>query len=212
MIVLRPVYLPFLAAVGLSLQGCEIEVEPPAYYDIPAYTWNTPISVEDSSWQSCYFDAANNIHIRQLWAFGEDTLRLSEHQHASADANCSGSSTLMWRHNYRAAEDNNIRVAQGWVDINGIETLNGGAPVSQDNLGALPAQADVRRVTWQFGSADVGTTAAPLPQTAFQQILFMDVSADPFRLFVGPFGGSRDADGFPSYLKSFRPLVYVQPD
>ena len=211
MSLLRPVFLPCLAAVGLSLQGCEIEVEPPAYYDVPAYSWNTPISVEDSTWRSCHFDAANNIHVRQQWAFGEDTLRLSEHQHDSGDANCSGSSTLMWRYNYRAAADNNIKVALGWADINNIETLNGGAPVSQDNLGALPAQPDVRRVTWQFGSADAGSIAAPLPQTPLLQILFLDVSADPFRLFVGPFNGSKDADGFPAYLKSFRPLVYLQP-
>lgn len=211
MTALRPVFVPLLAAFALSLQGCEIEVDPPAYYDVPAYTWNTPISVEDSSWESCHFDSANNIHIRQLWLFGEDTLKLSEHEHDSGDASCTGNSTLMWRHNYRAAADNNIKVALGWADINNVETLNGGAPVSQDNLGALPAQPDVRRVTWQFGSADVGSIASPLPQTALLQVLFMDVSADPFRLFVGPFSGTKDVDGFPAYLKSFRPLIYVQP-
>lgn len=209
---LRFYALPCLIIVGLALQGCEIEVEPPAYYDIPAYFWNQPISVENSQWASCRFDSTNNVHIRQLWVFGKDTLKLSEHEHGSADATCTGASpTLLWRHNYRAAEDNNIKIAQGWADINGIETLNGGAPVSQDNLGALPAQPDVRRVKWEFSSADVGTGTPPVAQTALLQVLFMDVSAKPFRLFVGPSGGSLDSDGFPTYLKSFEPLVYVQP-
>lgn len=210
--VLRFYALPCLVATAFTLQGCEVEVEPPAYYDVPAYSWNQPISVENSSWQSCHFESLTNVHVRQLWVFGKDTLRLSEHEHSNTDATCTGNnSTLRWRHYYRAAEDKNIKVAQGWADINGIETLNGGAPVSQDNLGALPAQPDVRRVKWEFSRADMGSGPAPVAQAALLQILFMDISAQPFRLFVGPNGGSKDSDDFPSYLKSFRPLVYVQP-
>jgi hypothetical protein len=44
-----------------------------------------------------------------------------------------------------------------------------------------------------------------------KQILFLDFSADPFRLFVGPFNGTLDADGFPAYLRDFRELEFVQP-
>jgi hypothetical protein len=200
-----------LLASALTLQGCEIEVEPPAYYDIPAYSWDQPISVENASWQSCHFDSVQNVHVRQLWAFGKNTLRLSEHEHSSTDATCTSNSTLLWRHQYRAADDQKIRVAKGWADINGVETLNGGAPASQDGLGALPAQPDVRRVKWAFSRADAGTGTPSVAPAALLQILFMDISAQPFRLFVGPNSGSKDSEGFPSYLKSFRPLVYVQP-
>lgn len=201
-----------VSTTTLHLQGCEIEVDPPAHYDVPAYGWNTLISVEESIWRSCHLDTGSNTHIRQQWSFAINTLRISEHRHGSADTDCSGSSTLIWRHDYGSAEDGDLAVALGWVDEAGVQTLNGGAPDSQDEIGPLPAQPDIRRVKWEFRSFGAGTGAAPLPTgTPLRQILFIDLSADPFRLFVGPFSGSLDADGFPSYLKSYRALELVQP-
>ena len=207
---LKLVTLPLTA---FFLAGCEIEVDPPAHYDVPAYGWNTLISVEESTWRSCHLDVGSNTYIRQQWIFAITTLRLSEHRHGSTDTDCSGSSTLIWRHDYGSAEDGELAVALGWVDEAGVQTLNGGAPDSQDEIGPLPGQPDIRRVKWEFRSVDAtGTGVAPLPTgTPLQQSLFVDISADPFRLFVGPFSGSLDADGFPGYLKSYRALEFVQP-
>lgn len=204
--------LIMMLVLGLLLSGCAAEEEPEAYYDVPAYGWNTLVSVESSTWQACYLDNVSNNYVRQQWAFGVSSLRLSEHQHGAADTDCSGSSTLLWRHNYRGATDMDLAVVLGWADEAGVETLNGGAPDSQDELGALPAQADIRRVTWNFGSAEAGAGTAPVPTLIqLKQILFLDISADPFRLFVGPFNGTLDADGFPAYLRDFRALEFVQP-
>jgi hypothetical protein len=204
--------LLMLLAVAQLLSGCGAEEEPEAHYDVPAYGWNTLVSVESSTWQACYLDSISNNYIRQQWIFGVTSLRLSEHDHGAADSDCSGSSTLLWRHNYREATDRDLAVALGWADEAGVETLNGGAPDSQDELGALPAQADIRRVIWNFSSADAGTGTAPVPTlTQLQQVLFLDISADPFRLFVGPFNGTLDVDGFPAYLRDFRALEFVQP-
>jgi hypothetical protein len=201
-----------IVSAAFLLTACGAEEEPEAHYDVPAYGWNTLLSVENSTWQACYLDSVSNNYVRQQWAFGVSSLRLSEHDHGAADSDCSGSSTLLWRHNYREATDRELAVALGWANEAGVETLNGGAPDSQDGLGALPAQADIRRVIWNFGSADAGSGTAPVPiLTQMKQILFLDFSADPFRLFVGPFNGTLDADGFPAYLRDFRELEFVQP-
>lgn len=210
-LLILPRLVMMLAALQL-LSGCGAEEEPEAHYDIPAYGWNTLISVESSTWRACYLDSVSNNYVRQQWTFGVSSLRLSEHEHGAADSDCTGSSTLLWRHNDREAVDRDLVVAQGWADEAGVETLNGGAPDSQDEHGALPAQADIRRVIWNFSSADAGSGTAPVPTlTALKQILFLDISADPFRLFVGPFSGTLDADGFPAYLRDFRALEFVQP-
>ena len=204
---------PFLMiASGFLLVACGAEEEPEAHSAVPAYSWNTLISVEGSTWQACYLDATSNNYVRQQWLFGVSSLRLSEHNHGATDTDCSGSSTLLWRHNYREATDRDLAVALGWADEAGVETLNGGAPDSQDELGPLPAQADIRRVIWNFNSADAGAGTAPVPTlTQLKQILFLDISADPFRLFVGPFDGSKDVDGFPAYPRDFGALEFVQP-
>jgi hypothetical protein len=206
--------LSCLGAVALCslLQGCNLEVNPDIHFDVPAYGWNTEISVMDSQWRSCHLDSVSNTNIRQQWEFGSRSLRISEHRHNSADTTCTGSSTLIWRHNYRSAEDGGRAVALGWEDESGNRTVNGGAPASQDGLGSLPGQPDIRRTVLTFSSADAGTGTAPLtPGSALRLSLFIDMSGSPIRLFVAPFGTAVDADGYPAYLKSFRPLRFVQP-
>ncbi|MFN3712975.1 MAG: hypothetical protein ACK4SX_04880 [Alcanivoracaceae bacterium] len=201
-----------IGGLCLVLQGCNLEVNPDAHFDVPAYGWNTDVSVIDSQWRSCHLDATSNTNIRQQWEFGSRTVRISEHRHNTADTTCTGTSTLIWRHNYRSAEDGGMAMALGWEDESGNRTVNGGAPGSQDGLGSLPGQPDIRRTLLTFNSADAGTGTSPLtPGSALRLSLFIDMSGTPIRLFVAPFGTANDADGYPAYLKSFRPLRFIQP-
>lgn len=197
------------AGLAALLAGCEVEVEPPRHYDIPAYGWNTNLSVESSSWQRCYQDTTSGFYLRRQWRFDVTSLRITEQRYSSTDNTCSGSATLMWRHDYRAAEDNDLVAVRGWLDGSGTEILNGGAPDAQDQSGPLPAQPQVRRIKWEFNAVQNAAGTSPLPQGSWRQVLYLDVSADPFRLFVSAPGSTLDADSFPAYLDGTRPLRFV---
>ncbi|MDI1301111.1 MAG: hypothetical protein PSX71_04335 [bacterium] len=175
---------------------------------IPAYPASVA-SLENSSWESCVYEAGSGKYLRQLWSFGTTTLDIGQYRHDAIDTACTGASTRDWYYTYDSISDGGSTAALGWVDQAGTQTLDGAAPLAQDALSSLPGQPSVRRTSFGFKFIYFGGATPPFSTfSSLKMIFFVDASASPHRLFIGGVT-TLNADGYPSYLMSYRGFTRI---